>query len=71
MDVRVRVGLNLQELRRSRGFSQDELAYRAKVSQTYLSGIERGARNASLDLLARLSAALEVDVEELMRRRRR
>lgn len=67
MNVRVRVGLNLQELRRSKRFSQEELAHRAKVSQTYLSAVERGARNASLDLLTRLAAALDADIEDLVR----
>jgi transcriptional regulator with XRE-family HTH domain len=42
MDVRVRVGLNLQGLRRERGLSQEELAHRSDMHQTYLSGIERG-----------------------------
>ncbi|WP_163071563.1 helix-turn-helix domain-containing protein, partial [Acinetobacter baumannii] len=37
MDVRVRVGLNLQNARRERGLSQEELAHLAQVHQTYLS----------------------------------
>ena len=43
MDVRERVGLNLQKLRRERGLSQEELADRANIHQTYLSGVERGS----------------------------
>jgi transcriptional regulator with XRE-family HTH domain len=42
MDVRERVGLNLQRLRRQRGLSQEELADLAEIHQTYLSGVERG-----------------------------
>ena len=69
MDARVRVGLNVQALRRARGLSQEELAHRATMHQTYLSGIERGRRNPSVLVLARLAQALEADLEDLTRRR--
>ena len=69
MDVRERVGLNLQNLRRARGLSQEELAHRAQVHQTYLSGVERGKRNASVLVLARIAVALDADIEDLARRR--
>ena len=69
MDVRSRVGLNLQALRRARGLSQEELAHRAEVHQTYLSGVERGRRNPSVMVLQRIATALDADVEELVRRR--
>ena len=69
MDVRVRVGLNLQALRRERGLSQEELAHRATMHQTYLSGIERGRRNPSVLVLARIADALGADLEDLTRRR--
>lgn len=70
MDVRVRVGLNVQRLRRDKGLSQEELASRAEVHQTYLSGVERGVRNASILVLGRIAKALGVDIEELFKRRR-
>lgn len=37
--------------------------------QTYLSGVEGGKRNPSIDVLGRVAAALAVDIEELFRRR--
>jgi len=69
MDVRHRVGLNLQALRRAKGFSQEELAHRAEVHQTYLSGVERGRRNPSVMVLARIASALDADLEDLTRQR--
>ena len=69
MDVRQRVGLNLQALRRARGLSQEELAHRSLMHQTYLSGVERGKRNPSVVVLARIADALDVDVEALVARR--
>ncbi|THD81650.1 MAG: XRE family transcriptional regulator [Phenylobacterium sp.] len=69
MDVRQRVGLNVQALRRARGLSQEELAHRAEMHQTYLSGVERGRRNPSLLVLQRLATALSADVADLVRPR--
>jgi transcriptional regulator with XRE-family HTH domain len=70
MDVRERVGLNLQKLRRERGFSQEELADRANIHQTYLSGVERGKRNPTVTVLQRIADALGADIEDLVSRRR-
>ena len=68
MDVRVRVGLNVQKARRARGVSQEELAHLAKMHQTYLSGVERGKRNPSILVLDRIATALEVDIADLTKR---
>lgn len=69
MDVRVRVGLNLQNARKERGLSQEELAHRAAVHQTYLSGVERGKRNPTIVVLQRIAAVLNLDIEQLVQRR--
>ena len=69
MDVRQRVGLNLQALRKAKGLSQEELAHRADIHQTYLSGVERGRRNPSVMVLARIAAAMDEDLEALTKRR--
>jgi transcriptional regulator with XRE-family HTH domain len=69
MDVRERVGLNLQRLRRDKGFSQEELADRAQIHQTYLSGVERGRRNPTITVLQRIAEALDADIADLVERR--
>lgn len=69
MDVRVRVGLNLQAFRRERALSQEELAHRADIHQTYLSGVERGRRNPSILVLQRIAVALDIDLEDLTKKR--
>jgi transcriptional regulator with XRE-family HTH domain len=65
-----RVGLNLQRLRRDKGLSQEELAHRADVHQTYLSGVEGGKRNPSVGVLERIADGLGVDIEEFFRSRK-
>lgn len=48
------------------GLSQDELSHRSGLHRTYISDIERGARNLSLKNLVRLAEALEVQASTLM-----
>jgi transcriptional regulator with XRE-family HTH domain len=67
MDVRQRVGLRVQRFRREKELSQEELAHRAQIHQTYLSGVEGGKRNPSILVLSRIAAALGVDIQELFR----
>jgi transcriptional regulator with XRE-family HTH domain len=69
MDVRVRIGLNMQTLRRAKGLTQEELGHRAKLHQTYLSGIEQGRRNPSAVALQKIAAALGADIEDLVKKR--
>ncbi|HDZ3741738.1 TPA: helix-turn-helix transcriptional regulator, partial [Vibrio cholerae] len=45
------VASTVRELRKKKGLSQEELAERADLDRTYISGIERGVRNITLDSL--------------------
>lgn len=58
--------MNVQELRRQRGLSQEELAHLASVHPTYLSGVERGRRNPTITVLQRIADALGSDIEQLV-----
>ena len=49
---------NLRLARRRVGVSQEELADRAGIDRTYVSGIERGVRNPTIGIVARLAAEL-------------
>ena len=48
------------------GLSQESLAHEASINRTYIASLEGGRRNPSLDLMARLAAALDVDLGELV-----
>ena len=65
MDERIRIGKRIKELRRARGFSQEKLAEALGISTNYVSGIECGRENPTLDLLIAIAAALKVDVAAL------
>jgi transcriptional regulator with XRE-family HTH domain len=47
--------------------SQEELAFKAELTPTYVSQIEGGKRNPSLDALFRLCTALQTDLGELFK----
>jgi len=59
-------GARVRELRKDAGLSQEELAELAELHRTYISGIERGERNASLTSIERISNALNVSLSKLL-----
>lgn len=58
-------GARVRELRNGRGWSQEDFAHRAGLDRTYVSGIERGTRNPTLDVIHRVAKALDVPVVDL------
>src|SRR5690242_7380320 len=67
MDLRDVFAANLRRLRHAKGLSQDDLAYEARVSLSYLSQLEKGAFYASLKIVSRLAKALKVEPSELLK----
>jgi len=58
-------GTIIKGWRNRRGLSQEELAFRAKLHRTYISDIERGARNVSLRSVKKIAGALEISLATL------
>jgi transcriptional regulator with XRE-family HTH domain len=67
MDLRDIFATNLRRLRNAKGLAQDDLAYEAEVSRSYLSQLEKGAFYASLRIIGKLADALGVEPAELLR----
>jgi transcriptional regulator with XRE-family HTH domain len=67
MDLRDVFATNLRRVRHEKGLSQDDLAYEAEVSRSYLSQLEKGAFYASLKIIGRLAEALGVEPAELLK----
>lgn len=65
MDDRRLLGQRFKELRRAREWSQEELAEKMGISPNYLSSVERGRENPTLDLLITLAKALRVELVDL------
>lgn len=66
--LRTMLGQNLRVLRKKKGWSQEELGFRAKIHRTYVGAIERGEQNVSVDNIARLANALRVRASTLFNR---
>jgi transcriptional regulator with XRE-family HTH domain len=67
MDLREVFATNLRRLRHEKGLSQDDLAYEAEVSRSYLAQLEKGTYFASLKIVGRLADALGVEAAELLK----
>jgi len=64
MDIKQKVGQRIKELRKQLELSQEGLAYKAEVDRTYVTDVENGRRNVSLEILEKLVKALEVSFSE-------
>jgi len=64
--LRQRLAHNLKLARQVRGLTQEELAEAAGMSRTYISELEYLNRNATIDVLERLTTALGLDVLDLL-----
>jgi transcriptional regulator with XRE-family HTH domain len=65
-DWRAILGKNVRRLRQQRGLTQEKLAFEAEIDLTYVGGIERGKRNPSLLVMARIADALSVTLPKLL-----
>ena len=63
--LRKRLGHAIKELRREAGYSQEQLADRAKLHRTTMSEIERGVSNVSIDIAERIAQALGLSLSRL------
>jgi len=64
MNLQRQVGLNIRRLRVARKIPQQEIAFDAGMSLTYLSNIELGKANPSVSVLGRIADALGVHARE-------
>jgi transcriptional regulator with XRE-family HTH domain len=64
MDLKIKVGLRITQLRQAKNLSQQKFAYVADMERTYLSHIEKGRKNISIGTLEKILSALEVSVND-------
>ncbi|KKC26034.1 helix-turn-helix domain-containing protein [Sphingomonas sp. SRS2] len=66
MDIRARLGKNVRRLREAKGWSQEAYADEAGIHRTYVSDIERGARNPTIVVVEKLAAPFGVATGALL-----
>ena len=64
MDIKLKVGQRIRQLRKELNLSQEALALKAEVDRTYVTDVENGRRNVSLEILEKLIKALGVSFTE-------
>ena len=64
-DVKILFGNRIRQLRKARGWSQEEFAQIIGLDRSYLGGIERGERNVSLENICLIAKALDLPTAEL------
>lgn len=67
MDLVKIVGERIRFYRKERGLSQEELAFRASLHNTYIGQLERGEKNATIESLAKVCAALDITLADLFK----
>lgn len=65
-DILIKFGKNVRELRKTKGISQEELAYKANLHRTYIGMIERAEKNITLLNIEKIANALEVSINDLI-----
>ncbi|MGV0024185.1 helix-turn-helix domain-containing protein [Phormidesmis priestleyi] len=64
-DIKERFGKAIRQRRRELDLSQEQLAERAGLHRTYISSVERGTQNPSLENIEKLAGALEISIADL------
>lgn len=66
MNIRVKFGKRVRAERLKLDLSQEELAHEADSNRTYISDVERGTRNPSIEVVERIARALNVNIGDLL-----
>jgi len=66
-NIQEQLGGRIRDLRKKRGWTQEQLAAAAGRHWTYIGGIERGERNITVEVIGDIAYALDVNIEELFR----
>lgn len=68
-NARKELGKKIREIRKIKGFTQEELGEKANLNYKFIGELERGKVNVSLDSLVKISHALEIYIGDLFRKR--
>lgn len=63
--VLIKFGEKVREIRKEKGLSQEELAYKANLHRTYIGMIERAEKNITLINIEKIAIALEINISIL------
>lgn len=64
MDVKLKIGQRIKQLRETADMSQKDLAYTADLDRSYIASVENGQRNISIVNIEKIAKALGVTLKE-------
>ena len=64
MDIRKKTGLRIKEYRTNLKLTQQALAFKAEIDNTYINEVENGKRNISIINLEKIIIALQTNPQE-------
>lgn len=67
IDSNYELGKRIQYLRKIKGMSQEDLALKCDINKNYLSDVERGSRNPTVKVLAKIAGGLGITLSELFK----
>lgn len=67
LSLLIRISQTIKYFRQKQGLSQEKLAQLANLDRTYISGIERGARNLTINSLENIIQALNISYEDFFK----
>lgn len=71
MNIQRLLGFNVRKVREALGWSQDKLSEESGLHRTYISGIERGVRNPTVEIVQKIALALGVSIADLFNGQRK
>lgn len=67
MNIQEQFGKNVKKIREDKSWSQEYLSEVSGLHRTYISGIERGVRNPTIEIAFKISQSLNVPITELFK----
>lgn len=67
MDIKLKIGQRIKELREQAEMSQKDLAYAADLDRSYIASIENGQRNVSIVNIEKIAIALNLTLKDLFK----
>lgn len=67
IDTNYELGKRIQYLRSNRKMSQEDLALESEINKNYLSDLERGCRNPTVKVLAKIARGLGISLSDLFK----
>ena len=64
-NIKITFGLKIKELRKQKKYSQEQLANLASINKSYISKIETGKTEVSLEIINKLAIAFEIEIDKL------